>query len=265
VYVRMNTLVGPESDLVGTIAKKGVELEPVSGASCVYSIVTKNSLMSLKAYKEGLFHVQDLSSCLVAIAADPSRGDTVLDVCSAPGSKASHLAQLMKNEGRIFAIDRSDRRMQLWKREMRRLRVNIGEPIIADAEQPLPLRETADVVLLDPPCSNTGVFGKSPAMKWSVDMRTVVRMAAIQTRMIENCAKNVKPEGKLLYTTCSIAIEENELMIERFLKRHPQFKLVDTGLRFGLSGLRGQTLCRRLYPHLHNCNGFFIAKLEREF
>ena len=264
-YIRVNTLVGRESDLVAELAKEGVEAEPLGNLSSVYRVVKKNALTSLKAYREGLFHIQDLSSCLVAIAAGPGQGNTVLDVCSAPGSKTSHIAQLMRNEGRILAIDRSARRVQLWKSEMRRLRVKIGEPIIADAEQPLPLSNAADIVILDPPCSNTGVFGKSPVMKWGVDMRTVGRMATIQTRMIENCAKYVKLGGKLLYATCSITAEENEFVIEHFLKRHPEFKLADTGLKLGLQGLRDQVLCRRLYPHLHNCNGFFVAKLEREF
>jgi len=264
VYVRANTLLERESDLVAELAKKGVELEPVKDVSSIYRVLTKNPLTRLEAYKQGLFHIQDLSSCLVAIAAEPSGGDVVLDVCSAPGSKTSHVAQLMENEGRILALDKSARRIQLWKKEMRRLRVKIAEPIIADAEQPLPLRNAADIVILDPPCSNTGVFGKSPAAKWSIDMRTIGRMATIQAGMIENCAKHVRPEGKLLYATCSITTEENEFVIERFLKRHPEFKLADTGLKIGLPGLRGQILCRRLYPHLHNCNGFFIAKLERE-
>lgn len=264
VYVRVNTLAGRESDLVSELAKEGVDLEPLRDIRHVYHVVKKNSLTRLKSYVQGLFHIQDLSSCLVAIAAEPSQGNTVIDLCAAPGSKTSHIAQLMRNEGRILAIDRSVRRIKLWKSEMRRLKVKIGEPIIADAEQPLPLRNAADIVILDPPCSNTGVFGKSPAMKWSVDMRTIDRMATAQARMIENCAKYVKPGGKLLYATCSITTEENEFVIERFLRKHPEFKLADTGLRFGLPGLRGQTLCRRLYPHLHNCNGFFVAKLERE-
>jgi len=265
VYIRINTLVGRESNLVAELAEEGVELELLRDASSIYRVVKKNSLTCVKAYKEGLFHIQDLSSCLVAIAAEPSQGNTVLDVCSAPGSKTSHVAQLMRNEGRIVAIDRSARRIQLWKSEMRRLRVKIAEPIMADAEQPLPLRNAADIVILDPPCSNTGVFGKSPVLKWSIDMRTISRMATIQARMIENCAKYVKLGGKLLYATCSITAEENEFVIERFLKRHPEFKTADTGLKFGLPGLRGQVLCRRLYPHLHNCNGFFAAKLERDF
>jgi len=265
VYVRINTLVGRESDLVADLVKEGVELEPLVDVGSIYRVVKKDSLTRAKAYKEGSFHIQDLSSCLVAIAAEPSQGKVVLDVCSAPGSKTSHIAQLMRNEGRILAMDRSARRIQLWKSEMKRLRVKIAEPIIADAEQPLPLRNAADVVVLDPPCSNTGVFGKSPVLKWSIDMKTIGRMATIQSRMIENCAEHVKLGGKLLYATCSITTEENELVIERFLKKHPEFSLMDTGLKLGLPGLRGQVLCRRLFPHLHNSNGFFIAKLKREF
>jgi len=185
----------------------------------------------------------------------------VLDVCAAPGAKTTYMAQLMQNQGKIFSIDYSKRRMHVWKRQMKRMDVKIAVPIIADVCRHLPLRLSADLVVLDPPCTSTGAFGKMPSAKWRLTKRSVLHMAQIQWKMLQQCAEHVKTGGYLIYSTCSITLEENEMLIERFLKWHPEFTLVETQPRIGLSGLRGQAKCQRLYPHLHNCNGFFIAKL----
>jgi 16S rRNA (cytosine967-C5)-methyltransferase len=116
---------------------------------------------------------------------------------------------------------------------------------------------------LDPPCTSTGAFGKFPSAKWRLTPRSIKRMAEIQWQMLNTCAEKVKADGVLAYSTCSVTIEENEMVVERFLKRHPEFRLVEINPRIGLPGLRGLTKCQRLYPHVHECNGFFIAKLQR--
>ncbi|MCK4313179.1 hypothetical protein KAW04_00270, partial [Candidatus Bathyarchaeota archaeon] len=109
-----------------------------------------------------------------------------------------------------------------------------------------------------------GVFRKLPSAKWRITQSSVNRMAEIQWRLIKNCAENVKSGGTLIYSTCSITVEENERIIERFLKWHPEFSLVEITPKLGLSGLRGLGECQRLYPHIHQCNGFFIAKMLRK-
>jgi 16S rRNA (cytosine967-C5)-methyltransferase len=114
---------------------------------------------------------------------------------------------------------------------------------------------------LDPPCTSTGSFGKSPSAKWRLTRRSVDKMAEIQWQMINSCAENVKSKGTLIYSTCSITVEENEILIERFLKWHPDFSLTEISSKVGLPGLRGMEKCQRLYSHIHQCNGFFIAKL----
>jgi len=119
-------------------------------------------------------------------------------------------------------------------------------------------------VILDPPCTSTGTFGKTPDAKWRLTKRSVLGMSKIQAEMIEQCAEHVKMGGFLVYSTCSITVEENEMIIENFLKTHPEFKPAETKPRIGLPGLRGLTKCQRLYPHIHDCNGFFVAKLMKE-
>jgi len=261
-YVRLNTLKADESEILEKFVGDGIKVEKVEELKYVYKVIgTKQTLTKTESFLEGLFCVQDKASCFAAEATDPKLGMTVLDVCAAPGAKTTYLAQLMQNHGIICSIDYSKRRVQVWKSEVERMGVEIAVPIIADARKPLPLTIEADIVVLDPPCTSTGAFGKIPSAKWRLTRYSVDRMARIQWLMINSCAENVKPGGSLIYSTCSITVEENEMLIERFLKWHLEFSLTEITPKMGLSGLRGMKKCRRLYPHIDQCNGFFIAKL----
>jgi len=186
-----------------------------------------------------------------------------LDICAAPGVKTCSLAQMMNNEGTIVSADISKTRMQTWKRETRRLGIHIAHPIVCDARQNLPVTPDADLVLLDPPCSNTGVFGKSPSSKWRIEPDDIPRLSALQLQMLENSSSHVKDSGALVYSTCSLLLEENERVIERFLKTHPDFRNVPLKLDMGSDAFRGLKEARRFYPHRNQCNGFFVARMKR--
>ena len=228
-------------------------------------LLSKKPLNALHSYAEGLFYVQDKASCFATQAATPKIGSRVLDFCAAPGAKTNFLAQLMQNQGEIYSIDFSPRRMKTWKKEIARMGVKIADPIVADLRIPLPILEDADVVVLDPPCTSTGVFAKQPSAKWRLSPRSIENMAEIQWLLISNCAERVADGGFLCYSTCSVTFEENEGIIERFLKEHHEFSLVDIEPKIGLPGLKGLTKCQRLYPNTHQCNGFFVAKMQKEF
>jgi len=264
-YVRLNTLKASEEACMQRLTEEGVIVEKQPFLRYTYKVVdTKKPLARTHSFREGLFYVQDKASCLAVEVADPKAGDTVLDVCAAPGAKTTYMAQLMQNQGVIYSIDYSKRRTYEWKNETKRMGVENAIAIAEDAQKPLPMNVAADLVVLDPPCTSTGAFGKTPSAKWRLTKRSVFTMAEVQWNMLNNCADHVKQGGHLLYSTCSITLEENEMLIERFLKWHPEFKLVETTPRIGLPGLRGQDYCQRLYPHLHRCNGFFVAKLTKE-
>jgi 16S rRNA (cytosine967-C5)-methyltransferase len=263
-YVRLNTLKAGESVTVERAAQDGIRLAKVNGLRYLYRVLGgKGSLVRTGSFKDGLFEIQDKASCLVAEVADPKAGMVVIDVCGAPGSLTTYLAQLMRNEGSIYSLDRSKLGMRLWQRETKRLGVEIGMPIICDVREPFPLDASANVVVLDPPCTQTGMFRKVPSGKWRVTQKSIDRMAGLQWQMLANCAEHVKPQGTLVYTTSSITVEENELIVERFLKWHPEFALAEATPKIGLSGLRGLSRCQRLYPHVHNCDGAFIAKMVK--
>jgi 16S rRNA (cytosine967-C5)-methyltransferase len=260
--IRLNALQSSQEEIPEKLAGEGVKLEKVELLKHAYKVTgTKQPLTRTASFQEGLFYIQDKASCYAAEVADPKPNMTVLDVCAAPGAKTTYLAQLMQNQGVIYSIDYSTRRMKVWKEEVSRMGVKMAEPVIADACSSLPFAAEADVVVLDPPCTSTGAFGRFPSAKWRITPRSIEKMAGVQWQMINNCAEKVKAGGVLTYSTCSITVEENEMIIERFLKWHPEFSLAGINPKIGLPGLRGLTKCQRLYPHVHQSNGFFIAKL----
>jgi 16S rRNA (cytosine967-C5)-methyltransferase len=262
-YVRLNTLKGEVDELLERLNAEGIKIEKVKELKYAYRVLsTRKPLTRTESFKEGLFYIQDKASCFAAEAASPKSGIVVLDICAAPGAKTTYLAQLMQNCGLIYSIDYSRRRIKVWKDEVDRMGVEIAEPIIADACNPSPVAGEADMVVLDPPCTSTGAFGRVPSAKWRLTARSVEKMAQIQWQMLGNYAEKVKSGGTLIYSTCSITVEENEMIIERFLRKFPEFKLGKiTPSDIGFPGLRGLKHCRRLYPHTDKCNGFFIAKL----
>jgi len=266
VYLRLNTLKGNEEELKRKIESEGVELEELKDLAHVYLLKkTIKPLVKLEAYSKGLFYIQDKSSCLAVLAANPKPGSVIIDACAAPGGKTSFLAQLMENKGKIYSLDYSKERVKVWLMEMKRMNVKNSEMILCDITKPIPLKIEADTVLLDPPCTGTGTLMKNPSMKWRITPSLIKKFQSIQFKMLENCSKLVKVNGSLIYSTCSITLEENEFLIEKFLKLNPNFKLASIKPFIGSLGFRGQNLCQRLYPHIHESEGFFIAKIEREF
>lgn len=264
-YIRINTLVSSEEKTLQKLIDEGIKLEKVEPLKYTYKIVeTKETLNNSPSLKAGLFYVQDKASCFATQVANPQPGNIVFDICAAPGAKTTFLAQIMQNRGSITSVDFSAKRMKTWTKETKRMDAKIVTALVADARISIPLIGEADLLVIDPPCTSSGVFGKQPSAKWRLSPRSINNMSKIQLEIMNNCADKVKSGGYLTYSTCSITIEENEGVIEAFLKVHPEFKIVDIEPKIGLPGLNDLTKCQRLYPHIHNSNGFFIAKLQKQ-
>ncbi len=263
-YIRISTLAQSEVEILQKLEPEGIQLEKTELPFTYKVVALKTTLNNSPSLKAGLFYVQDKASCFATQAANPQPGNTVFDVCAAPGAKTTFLAQLMQNRGSIISMDFSAKRMRTWQKETRRMGTSIAEPLVMDARVSVPLTGKADLLVLDPPCTSSGVFAKQPSAKWRLSSKSIQNMSEIQLQMINNCADKVKPGGTLAYSTCSVTLEENEGVIAAFLKGHPEFQLVDITPEFGLPGLAGLVQCRRLYPHIHGCNGFFIAKLRKQ-
>jgi len=264
-YIRLNSLRGSDEETVERLRAEGITLEEEPGLEHVLRVTDEpRPLNLLDAHGEGLFTVQDKASALAGLVAAPEPGMTVLDVCAAPGGKTGHLAQLMGNRGRILSLDFSERRLDTWRREMARLGVENAEPVLGDARKARAFPDVeADLVLVDPPCTGTGTFNRTPSGKWRLTSRSIDRMRLIQRRILYNCADHVVEGGSIVYCTCSVTAEENEMVIRDFLQVHGDFGLMESEPRLGLPGLMGQDEAQRLYPHIHGCNGFYLAKLAR--
>lgn len=264
-YLTVNPLRGYEEECLEQLSSEGIAVRRDRRLPSTYILDSSRKPLRLtEGYKRGLFFVMDLASQFCVHAASPQRRMTVLDVCAAPGAKTALMAFLMRNKGRIISIDSSLKRLQTLEKNLRRVGGDIVHPLLADATKPLPARRTMDLVLVDPPCSGTGIYWRAPAQKWRYSRRSLARFNRVQSLILRNSAEAVRPGGRLVYSTCSIATEEDEMVVERFLAEHPEFKIEEINPRIGQPGLRGLSACRRLYPHIHGANGSFVAVMSRE-
>ena len=260
-YFRLNCLRGSERSL-DNLYKQGFQIEADPLMDSTYRILDGEGITETEEYRNGQIIIQDRASILVGEVAQAIPGITVLDVCAAPGIKTSHIAQRMNNSGAIVSVDYDQRRIQQLSRVLDTLGVTIVEPVKADASKigSLPKVE-ADLVLVDPPCTSTGLFNKTPSTKWRLTPHSIDKMADLQKKILWNSSRRLKDGGTLVYSTCSITIEENEHVIKNLLDRDTNFKLVESRPFIGDPGFMGYDKAQRLYPHKHDCNGFFIAKL----
>jgi 16S rRNA (cytosine967-C5)-methyltransferase len=188
---------------------------------------------------------------------DPQPGERILDMCAAPGSKTTHMAEKMNNQGTIIARDVSDKKLQKIRENADRLGISIIHPEVSDG---LILDPNAvasyDRVLLDAPCSGLGIIRRKPEIRFRRLPEDIAALVKLQTQLLENASHYVKQGGVLVYSTCSVDPDENDGVIKSFLAANPQYKLIHTPWSDG-DGLV------RLYPSVHQTDGFFIAKMVR--
>jgi 16S rRNA (cytosine967-C5)-methyltransferase len=183
-------------------------------------------IRDLPGYAQGWFTVQDESAMCVASAVAPAPGSRVLDLCAAPGGKTTHLAELMRNQGRIIACDVDDDRLRTVNELGRRLGIEIIETHrLCPEKNDEPLAGPFDAVLVDVPCSNTGVLGRRPEVRWRLRPSEFGHLATLQTRLLRQAAERVKPGGAVVYSTCSIEPDENRKVVEAVLHALPDLVL----------------------------------------
>jgi 16S rRNA (cytosine967-C5)-methyltransferase len=260
-YVRMNPL------RISTVSHyelpRDVYASPVKQLAGVGRLEDATDvIVQSKSWAEGKIVIQDLASTTAGLVASPNIDDRVLDLCAAPGNKTSHLASIMRNKGEIYSVEISPKRFSHWRKEMERTGCSIASPICADARS-IPISVEGDLALVDPPCSNTGVLAKNPGIKWRITPSRVKEFVSRQYAILHEASKHIRSGGTIVYCTCSILPEENEEVIGAFLSRSPNFKLASQEPLIGSPGIRGFEKCQRFYTHIHECNGYFIAKLKR--
>lgn len=275
--IRTNTLRTRRRDLAEALINRGVNLDPI-GKWTKIGLVVYSSQVPMGAtpeYLAGHYIIQGASSFLPVMALDPKENERILDMCAAPGGKSSHIAALMKNSGVLFSNDVNQDRIKAVVGNFHRLGI-VNSVICSYDGRKLPaVIKGFDRVLLDAPCTGTGVVAKDPSVKTNKDEIDVQRCCTLQRELLLaaiDCV-NARSEsgGIIVYSTCSVLPEENEWIIDYALKKR-DVKLVPTGLEFGADGFTNYRqhrfhpslkLSKRFYPHAHNMDGFFVAKLKK--
>jgi 16S rRNA (cytosine967-C5)-methyltransferase len=252
VVLRVNTLKTTREQLMKRLADDGIESYMPKGYKDALVLEKRQNIFKHPAFKEGLFEIQDASSQLVATALEVEPGMRVIDACAGSGGKSLHLAALMQNKGRILSMDLEEWKLKNTKLRARRNGISIIEPKVIEGNKTIKrLKESADRVLLDVPCSGLGVLKRNPDTKWKLTPESIEKVQAIQQDILQNYASMVKPGGLLVYATCSILPTENEMQVEKFLasENGKNFELVED---------------QKVLAQESGYDGFYIAKIKRK-
>jgi 16S rRNA (cytosine967-C5)-methyltransferase len=259
-YIRVNELKSSVESVVRYLEENEVVLSPTFIDEVFRVEGYEKHPASLEWHSKGKYVIQDLASCFVSCALNPSPDDTVVDLAAAPGMKTSHIAMLMGNEGKIIAVDNSPERIRRMRSKLRQLGVRNVEIRLGDGCN---FNFVADKALVDAPCSSTGSYATQPNVKWTFDWRKFRATLSVQRKMLRNA---VRSAHEVVYATCSIMFEENEANVGSI---GAEVVRLDTPFSRGIREFRGKKFDSwdkvvRSFPHLHNCSGFFIAKLKGE-
>ncbi len=221
------------------------------------------NVQTISAFADGWFEMQDEGSQIVSLLAHPQPGSVVIDACAGAGGKSLHLAELMKDEGELIAIDVDAGRLRELERRAARAGIHCVKPLLAGDVQPENFFSKADLVLVDAPCSGVGTIRRNPAFKWSVTEDIVNHYATMQSAILNDSSRYVRQGGRLVYVTCSLLRKENEEVVDKFLAGHPGFQSVVADDAVAPYGLVVKNGCVKLLPHLHDTDGFAVFILRR--
>jgi 25S rRNA (cytosine2870-C5)-methyltransferase len=276
LVIRANTLKITRKDLIDALSKRGVNLEAVEWSKVAIKVTESTvPIGATPEYLAGYYMLQAAASLNPVMALAPVPGERVLDMSAAPGGKTSYIAQLMKNSGTVLANDLKAQRQKATVANLHRLGVKNTIVCCYDGRKIPKIIRGFDRVLLDAPCSGLGIISRDQSVKLQRTLKDVQRLAHLQKELlcaaVDACDPNSKTGGIIVYSTCSISTEENEQVVQYILqKRH--VRLIETGLEVGRPGFTrykerrfhpSLALTRRFYPHVHNMDGFYVAKFKK--
>jgi 16S rRNA (cytosine967-C5)-methyltransferase len=249
VILRTNTLKTTKANLQKKLASEGIDTVFIDGYPDALKLVERANVFRTDCFKDGFFEVQDASSQLVAQFLDVKPGMRVIDTCAGAGGKTLHLSALMENKGQIIATDIYESKLKKLKIRTRRAGAhNITTKVIESQKVIKKMKNSADRVLIDAPCSGIGVLKRNPDSKWKLQPEFVENIIKTQAEILENYSQLVKVGGKLVYATCSILPSENQNQVKAFIKKNTDFELIKD---------------HKVSPFKTGFDGFYMALLER--
>ncbi len=261
IFVRVNTIRTTEEKLIEKLKLEGICAEKTKLKNAL-EIKLTGSVTSLESYAQGLFHVQDLSSQVCCELLGVCDGDTVSDVCAAPGGKAFTAAQCTPL-GRVYSYDIYDHKIKLIEASLRRLGITNVSARIRDAAGDTPL-ETSDKIICDVPCSGLGVLRRKPEIRYKSDTGAET-LPELQLKILENSAKFLRPGGTLIYSTCTLNRKENNINAALFLERNKDFEPLELALPDGvMRTINEAENCLTLFPQTNGTDGFFVAVFRKK-
>lgn len=263
--IRCNLAKTTPEQLKKELQAEGAEVKEHPYLPYAFYIWGYDYLGELASFREGLFYVQDISSMMVAEAANPEKGDKIIDVCAAPGGKSLHLAQKLEGTGDVEARDLTEYKVELieeniFKSGLSNIHARQMDALVSDEDS----LEKADIVIADLPCSGLGVIGKKPDLKYNMTKEQAEELAALQRKMLSIVKNYVKPGGTLIYSTCTVREEENMGNVRWFLETFPEFSAASVEETFS-DVLKGEVKegCVQFLPGVHKSDGFFLAKFQK--
>lgn len=249
--IRTNTIRIKRSELKREFDLMGIPTQETSFSPWGLRVDRRINITDLELFRLGYFEIQDEGSQRIALLTSPKPNDYVIDLCAGACGKTLALAALMNNKGRLVACDIDQKRLENGKKRIKRAGANNIQLRCLDQEGQQWLKRQygkADIVLLDAPCSGTGTWRRNPDHKWRILPQDLEELIQIQADLLDRASKLVKPEGKIVYATCSLLPQENEEQIDKFLKKNPQFQ-------------ENKEFCFKALPHKDNTDGFFMSTL----
>jgi 16S rRNA (cytosine967-C5)-methyltransferase len=261
VAIRPNTLKTGALELREKLELSGIQTSVNKYIPTALEIENPAALADDPLFSRGYFYFQDFSSQAVSLLARAKPGDDVLDLCAAPGGKASAVLEQMEDTGKLLAVDLSDQKLSLIQENFSRLGFRSYSLVCADAAT-FASRKKFDIVLIDAPCSGLGALRRRLDIRWRIREQDIARLSRLQLQILTNAAGLVKPGGALVYSTCTVTPEENRGAVKKFLAQNPEFT-VDDAVRY-LPGELVQEGFFASWPHLHGMDGAFATRLVRQ-
>ncbi|MBT5831968.1 MAG: 16S rRNA (cytosine(967)-C(5))-methyltransferase RsmB [Candidatus Latescibacteria bacterium] len=257
--IRTNTLKNTPQELQTQLAQENIHTETIDQHPQMLAVPHPSGLFQTKTFQKGLFSVQGVGAASVIDLLAPQPNETILDMCSAPGGKTTAIAEKMQNTGTITAVDLYANRLKIVRQNAKRLHITNIHTLTADANQ-LPTAQKFDRILLDAPCSTLGILNHHPDMRWHRYLQDIRTLAKQQQSLLTHAATHLKPNGTIVYSTCTLEPEENEHIIQTFLTNHPQFHLDPATSHLSFA----QNDYLHLLPHQYTHDGTFAARLQKQ-